>query len=136
MIEFMEIPAPTSFPWACVGCMSQKGPMIDTHRELPGYGHVFVCVRCAKTAARLLGFAKGDKLDELSQAADAVHERELEIGSLREQLVALGSERDGLNVLIRELKDELSLAHARVTQLEGAFADEAKRALSLVGDVA
>ena len=58
MIDFILVPHPTMFPQACIGCLSQKGPMIDTHRELRDKSHVYICHVCGKTVARLLGFAE------------------------------------------------------------------------------
>ena len=97
MIDFMLVDTPFTFPQACVGCMSQKGPMVDTHRELRGYGHVYVCHICAKTTARLMGFAEGERLDELADAVVALGERDREIASLSKQLsdavIALAAEQ-------------------------------------------
>lgn len=63
MLEFTAIPNAVNWPAVCVCCTSQTGPFVDTHRDAPGYGHVYVCAMCAERAARVLGF-----FDPLEQA--------------------------------------------------------------------
>ena len=86
MIEFTLVDHPVAFPQSCIGCLSQQGPMMDTHRQVQGFGHVYLCHVCAKSAARLLGFAKGAQLDKLSTTLARETEHEREIASLVELL--------------------------------------------------
>lgn len=133
MLDFILVPAPTQFPYGCVGCQSQAGPLVDTHRELPGFGHVYFCPRCLKTGARLYGYAKGARLDELESAAAALIERDAEIESLSRQLEAA---QEGHNTVVHhdaETADELAQANARISQLEGMLRDQTDTALSLIG---
>jgi hypothetical protein len=120
MLEFQLVDSPFVFPQACVGCLSQKGPMVDTHRQIPGFGHIYICHVCGKTSARLLGFAKGERLDELSAASDGIVERDREIKSLREQLASteqhLSDVRHANSVALEELRDEK--AHSKRLETE------------------
>jgi hypothetical protein len=132
MIDYIAVPHATAFPQSCVCCLSQKGPFVDTHRESPT-GHVYVCSACAKTIARVMGFAEGRKLDELADAAGSVHTLEREIDGLRE---ALG-EREGAlltaGLRIKEADEHMSIMQGRIEQLEGRLRAHAAAALSLVG---
>jgi hypothetical protein len=112
--------------------MGSKGPFVDTHRELQT-GHVYVCQVCAKTIARIFGFADGKKLDELEGAAKAVSERDREIASLTEQLNDQVTIVTEFTAKDREQAQELESLHARVSQLEGRLREEAEVSLSLVG---
>jgi hypothetical protein len=132
VIDFNVVDVPTAFPQACVGCASQKGPLIDTHREIAG-GHVYVCSVCMKTGARLLGFAEGEKLDELENAAKAVGEREREIGSLRDIVLRHEGVEARMTSRVKEQEEEIETLAARVAQLEGRLRENAEIALSLVG---
>jgi hypothetical protein len=132
VIDFIVVPVPTAFPQACVGCGSQKGPLVDTHREIAG-GHVYWCSVCAKTSARLLGFAEGAKLDELEGAANAVVEREREIGSLRDIVLRHEGAEARLVSRVKQQEEEIETLAARVAQLETRLRENAQVALSLVG---
>lgn len=136
MLPFNLIDAPLRFPYACVCCMKANGPLVNTHRELPGYGDVIVCKRCAKQIAGLLGFASGEKLDELENAVTIQAEHEREITSLREKVAELEAERVRLEDKLVQTEEMLGEAHGRVIQLEGRMAEEARAALNLVGDAA
>ena len=136
MLPFAVIPSPLRFPYACVGCGNQKGPLVNTHRELPGYGDVYVCKRCAKQIAEVLGFAPGEKLAELEQAVDIHAADELEIGVLRTKIAEVELERKELEAKLAATEDMLGEAHGRVIQLEGRLAEDARAALELVGDAA
>lgn len=133
MLESVLIPAPLVTPYACVGCLSQKGPMVDKQRELRGYGRVYICQACVKDAAMKCGFAKGARLDELSNAAAFFEEHEREIASLSEQLSEAKMSKTQIARHDQALKVELADARARIAQLEGRIREEAEVGLSLVG---
>ena len=112
--------------------MGSKGPFVDTHREL-STGHVYVCQVCAKTIARIFGFADGKKLDELEGAAKAVAERDREIESLSDQLGEQKSIVTQFTASDLVQIEEIETLQARVAQLEGRLREEAAVSLSLVG---
>jgi hypothetical protein len=117
MIEPALVDHPVAFPQACVACMSQQGPLIDTHVEKP-FGHVYVCAKCVKTFARLMGFAKGEKLNELEGAIMLLADRDRQIEKLGD---TLRGTREELEVATNEAfqkSAELSRALGRIEQLE------------------
>ena len=74
---------PLVFPSSCV-CGSQKFPMVDTHREVPGFGHVYLCELCVTMAVRALGlWVEKTHHDGVARELDRAKARELE---LEEQL--------------------------------------------------
>jgi dsRNA-specific ribonuclease len=69
------VDAPSSFPARCLLCPSQKGPILDTGVDTPfpgpnAAGAVYVCRTCARKIAKVYGFAKGEKLEQLENAAE------------------------------------------------------------------
>src|SRR5262245_52305762 len=70
MLEFIYVPHADAFPQKCVSCDSQPGPFVLTHRMLNPWGTVYICKRCAKTCARVMGFMEGKRLDELEHAIE------------------------------------------------------------------
>ena len=73
------------FPSMCL-CGSQKGPIVDTYMDKPGYGRVYLCRLCATRAARAFGLVKGDEHERLLKAADELAQAEREI-SERQKLL-------------------------------------------------
>lgn len=133
MIEFMLVDYPQAFPQMCVGCSSQKGPLLDTHRDLPGFGHVYVCAECVKTGARLMGFSEGKKQDSLqnalreaAEARAAIEHHSERINELERFLAESGRREE-------ELQDLLHTANQRVKQLEDSMLAEIKRQAAVVG---
>lgn len=136
MLEPIIVDHPEVFPSTCAACGTQTGPMLDTHRELANL-RVYVCRRCSKNHARIFGFAKGERLDELENAAASVAELVNEIASLSEQLAISHTrhlERDRED---RERNDAAVQLRERVHQLEGTIRERneaAARDMALVGD--
>jgi len=73
------------FPSMCL-CGSQKGPIVDTYMDKPGYGRVYLCRLCATRAARAFGLIKGEEHTKILEAADLLAQAETEI-SQRQQLI-------------------------------------------------
>lgn len=91
---------PGAFPQACVFCTSHKGPVVHARRDLPGYGWVYVCVKCANGIATKLGYVPGEHAEALlNEAASLRHalqdaERQVEEAHAnRLQVVALDDVR-------------------------------------------
>lgn len=42
-------------PTQCVFCSDFEGPFIDTHRDIPGYGFLYVCAPSVKRPSGCLG---------------------------------------------------------------------------------
>ncbi len=136
MLEPIIVDHPSQFPTNCVGCTSQTGPMLDTHREIDGYGRIYLCSRCAKNHARILGFTDGKRLDELEAAADSLVEKNLQLASYVEQVFELKYEHEEDARHKREQREENEMLIARVLQLESRIRErnEAARAdMELVG---
>jgi hypothetical protein len=133
-LEFMVADRPLQFPFLCVACaLGQGGPVLDTHREVLGYGHVYVCRDCIRKGAIGFGFAPGEKLDELTQAAVTLTERDREIASLTEQLSKSNDSRKSTVKHDQHLEVALVQARERIAQLEQHLRLEAGNALSLAG---
>ena len=135
MLEFIVLERAIGFPGTCIGCNSQTGPVLDTHREVAGL-RVYLCQECIKRGARIFGFVEGNRLDELAGASASVAEKEREIAALQEQLEQAKNLLEGHLRNANELDVENEMLAARVKQLETAIreADEASRAhMSLVG---
>jgi len=132
VIEFILIDHPVQFPQACIGCMSQKGPMIDTHRQLRSYGQIYICHVCAKTTARLLGFAPGERLDVLSQASERLVELDREIASLTEQLSDTTTAFEAERVQTRVLRDKMKDLNGHIARLETEIRSAAEHTLAAV----
>jgi len=84
------------FPSMCL-CGSQKGPIVDTYMDKPGYGRVYLCRLCVTRAARAFGLVKGDEMERLQKAADGLAQAEKEIAdrqALVEKLTKSLAERD------------------------------------------
>ena len=84
------------FPSLCI-CGSQKGPMVDTFLDKPGYGRIYLCRVCTGRAARALGLVKGEEMERLTHAAEQLAQAETEIAdrqSLLEKLTKSLAERD------------------------------------------
>lgn len=75
MIAYTSWQGPMQFPGACV-CGSQKQPIVDTHRELPAYGHVYLCGLCVAMSASALGtFVPRDAFDQVVEERAAAVEQ-------------------------------------------------------------
>lgn len=134
-IPLSVLPAPTRFPYACVGCMGQKGPVVAFHRELPGYGDVFLCNRCTREAAITAGIVKREKAEEREEIVAVKSHAEQEVTWRDEALAAERAKVETLERKLAEVEDLLGQEHGRIIQLEGRMAEQAKQALELVGEV-
>ena len=82
MIEYTKYDGPLAYPGGCV-CGSQKRPLVDTHRELPAFGHVYLCELCVRMSGRALGLwvekpdheRVADELDRARAANDALQQQ-------------------------------------------------------------
>jgi hypothetical protein len=84
------------FPSMCL-CGSQKGPIVDTYMDKPGYGRIYLCRLCVTRAARAFGLVKGDEQTRLMNVADEIAQAEKEISDrqkLVEKLTRSLAERD------------------------------------------
>jgi hypothetical protein len=132
-------------PRCCVVCGGNIGPFVDVAEiEIatvngPIAYHVYLCHRIhAREVARIGGYAPGKKMQELSNAAEQLREKEKELAALVEK-------RDGLLDTVKGLaakelmKDErIAFLEGRVSQLQGRIATEAQANLAMVagGDAA
>jgi len=73
------------FPSMCL-CGSQKGPIVDTYMDKPGYGRVYLCRLCGTRVARAFGLVKGDEMTRLQKAADELAQAEKEVSD-RQRLI-------------------------------------------------
>lgn len=101
---------PVHWPCMCVTCGSQKGPIADTGNERNGE-RIYLCKRCVMTLARVFGFAKGEKMDELSRAVDVLAEKDRQLETqaadneaLRAQLSDARRRGEALNTLLEQAR--------------------------------
>lgn len=134
MLEFISVDHPALFPQACVACLSQKGPLVDTHAERPGFGHIYICDSCAKSIARIRGYAPGAKLDELEAASRAVTAARRELILKSEKIDSLTARLHDAGVEKAQDIEQIEFLVGRVQQLEAALRQEAESALAAVGD--
>jgi hypothetical protein len=145
LIDMQIVPTAELSPRRCVHCGGNIGPFVDVAEiEIPTVNgpiayHIYLCHRmCARSVARVGGYAPGKKMQELSNAAVQLAEAEKEKAALIEK-------RDGLMETVKALavketlKDErIAFLEGRVSQLQGRIAAEAQANLALVtgGDAA
>jgi hypothetical protein len=99
------------FPYAC-SCGNAHGPLLDTFFE-NAVGRVYVCKRCAKTYARLYGFAPGKRLDEVAQTLTRAEEIEAELAKANAEHERLEGELVALRRELAEARELLEAAHGR-----------------------
>lgn len=137
MLEPIVLPAPTVFPYLCVLCGGQKGPVVDHHRELHGgAGRVYACASCIKNDARILGLVDGKELDRRMDALKTAEAFEREKTGLIEQLGHAAAIEEGLKRELKEANERLKQMTEHAEQLEGVIskhAENARKALDLVG---
>ena len=116
------------FPSMCL-CGSQKGPMVDTYMDKPGYGRIYLCRLCATRAARAFGLVKGDEHTRLLEAADELAQAEKEVADrqgLIEKLTRSLADRDqkiqGQTAYIETLTNDVT----QMRHLAGLVASTAK----------
>jgi hypothetical protein len=133
MLEFIVVERPVAWPNACVLCMGINGPVADTHRELPQFGHVYVCQNCAKRLARQFGFVKGKRMDELAEASDLLNTAKLDIIARDATIQKFTEDLVAANAKIDAVHEDNDFLAGRIKQLEGRLEQNAKAALELVG---
>lgn len=79
----------TFFPTNCLICQSNKGPFVDTERDWQDF-HIYICRKCMKDGAESMGFVKGERLDQLENAADEVTRLEQAVKAAEAQCAKLG----------------------------------------------
>jgi hypothetical protein len=116
------------FPSMCL-CGSQKGPILDTFLDKPGYGRIYLCRLCATRAARAFGLVKGDEhtklmnvADELAQAGREVDERQKLIEKLTRSLADKEQKIQGQQSYIETLSSDVT----QMRHLAGLVASTAK----------
>jgi hypothetical protein len=133
MSDWFKLEAANAFPFRCVACVNAKD-VLDTFVEVPGWGRVFICKNCARTAAREFGFSRGKEQERLSNAAEVLAEAEKERNKYKQQRDDLGQN------LLQEVTaheittEENAKLRGRVAQLESRLRAKAEADLSLVGD--
>ena len=111
MIQYVRYDGPLAHPGACV-CGSQKRPVVDTVRELPGYGRVYLCELCVRMSALAFGWVDGDSHDRLRQQADGLA---VEVERLTGELAAAHNPANRV-VSVGELVDYLNRQAAEAAQ--------------------
>lgn len=135
MLEWIVLDRAPFFPHTCVGCTSPKGPLLDTHREVGNTGlRVYLCQDCIKRGARLLGFAKGERMNELASANEMLMEREREVANLLKEVSALTANRAAEAERAEALVQTLSDREAYIANLETRMRGVATDALASVAD--
>jgi hypothetical protein len=122
--EAKVVETPTFFPYACAWCSGQKGKMIDTGVERPTAGGIFreyLCSSCLKGAAQLRGFAKGEEMERLERAAEALDEAEKVLDGLHERIKVMDAR-------ITSQAQAIEAKDAELEQLRGR--DEQRRFLA------
>ena len=136
MIEYQKVDAATLWPHNCALCRSQAGPFADTILENDAGERSYVCESCVRRCARLFGYAKGKRMDELSAASGALQAREQEITQLTGRQAELDAQIVSYERELRLQESELSKRAQRITQLEGKLREYATSTLAVVGDAA
>lgn len=133
MLEFIEVPQAPFAPYGCVACRSNTGPLLDTHVENAAFGRVYLCQSCIARGARLFGFAEGERMDELVDAAKLA-------ASAERENVRLTEERDMvLDQLAEELKRNEALSERlagneqRIEQMKATAREGAQHLLDVAG---
>ena len=121
------------FPSICL-CGSQKGPILDTFFDLPGYGRVYLCRLCVTRGARAFGLVKGAEQERLQAAADELAQAEQEVASrqgLIEKLTKSLAEKEqkisGQQSYIETLSNDVT----QMRHLAGLVASTAKEMVAV-----
>lgn len=116
MLEPILVDHATMFPSACV-CGSQTGPLADTHIEVDGR-RIYLCKLCSKMLARAFGFAPGEKMDELENAAALLRAKEQELGDVRSLADQLNESLSTEKQRAEQLRLEVDRVNGRIRQRE------------------
>jgi len=116
------------FPSMCL-CGSQKGPIVDTYMDKPGYGRVYLCRLCGTRVARAFGLVKGDEMTRLQNAADELAQAEKEVSDRQKLIEKLTKSLADKDQKIQGQTSYIETLTADVTQmrhLAGLVASTAK----------
>ena len=123
----------SQFPGQCL-CGSQKGTIVDTYLDLPGYGRVYLCRLCTSRAARALGLIKGDEhtrlanvAEELEQAAKEISDRQRLIERLTKSNADKEQKITGQQAYIETLSNDIT----QMRHLAGLVATSAKEMVAV-----
>jgi hypothetical protein len=135
MKEPIVVEAAVLAPYGCATCGSTKGPLLDWVLE-NALGRVYTCKLCARMGSRAFGFAPGKKLDELSDAAAALEQRDQELAKLVETISELRLEAGTARVTAGELREQLQVARGKLQTTQHLAAQLEQGAHELVEAVA
>lgn len=105
------VDAPILWPTHCAFCPSQKGPQLDSCVEYPSpgaVGRMYVCRTCAKQISKLFGFAKGEEMERLENAAQTLEDLQKELAS-RDEMVG---------ELVKQVEDQRKTIVAQESVIE------------------
>jgi hypothetical protein len=114
MNDGVLVEAPLVFPSACIGCGSQKGPIFDSRKEIPGGGRVYVCKNCFRVMAKAWGVVKGERMEQLLDAAAGLEQAETEKRLKDEVIERLRKEKSGLKRALGQTETERDEARAEL----------------------
>lgn len=88
MIAFTKYDGPLAYPSRCV-CGSAKRPVVDTHIEIPAWGHVYLCELCLRQSVAAFGLwvekqEHDDALSQLAEQRDIVDRLRAELEAARD----------------------------------------------------
>jgi len=130
MIEPQIVETAAMYPMHCAGCTNVYGPFVDFERETHA-GRIYLCRKCARTAARLFGFSKGRKLEELSNAAESLESAQALIADLEHQVEILYPIEGAKDAVIKDLEEQIQALESQMNALKGHIAEEAELNLQL-----
>ena len=102
------VPTAKLRPGKCVLSGETQGPLIDTKRDLPRYGRVYVSLRWFDNILRDAGYIKGEEVEQLRAQLKDYHE---EVESLR-------SVEADFNSLLETITDYLPQPEAEIVERE------------------
>lgn len=135
MLEWILVDHAPLYPQQCILCDSQKGPHLDTHRELSINGtgwRIYVCQECARRAARGFGFTKGKRMDQLMKTNELIAQREREIQKASVDLAEANHYLEDTTRLAEERARTIEDQKAYIARLEAQITQAAKESLAAV----
>ena len=140
MIDMFIVDTAEMSPRHCVKCGGNIGPFVDVcEMEIatvngPIPYHIYLCKRmCARSVARVCGFAPGKKMQELAGAAEQLLEKEKEAMELGQRLDNAGVIGEEMILRLKERAERIEVLEGRVKQLQDRLTQEAQANLNLVG---
>lgn len=126
MLDWIEVPSGNVPPYACVVCRTTEGPMLDTHAEIPGYGRIYLCKNlCVRTGARVAGYAKGQRQNELLDAQKMADTFAAELDKSRASIASLESMNATQADRLGEQRDTIEYLEGRLAQVSAAAQEQA-----------